>query len=82
MKSEKVYRICLELRKTPLTDKLVPLVLDLNVTVEAGVHHVEAEVFAGPQLRAAEAARRARVHPQQGRAALRRGRRLKRESLT
>ena len=77
MKSEKVYRICLELRKTPLTDKLVPLVLDLNVTVEADVHHVQAEVFARTQLRAAEAAGGARVHPLQGRAALRRGGRLK-----
>ena len=71
------YSICLELRNTLLTDELVPLVLDLNVTVEADVHHVQAEVFARTQLRAAEAAGGARVHPLQGRAALRRGGRLK-----
>ena len=70
--------ICFEQRKTLLlTDELVPLLLDLDVAVEAGVHHVQAEVFAGAQLCAAEAAGGARVHPLQGRAALRRGGRLK-----
>ena len=53
-----------------LTDELVPLLLDLDVAVEAGAHHVEAKVFARAQLRSAEAAGRARVHPLQGRAAL------------
>ena len=55
---------------TLLTDELVPLLLDLDVAVEAGAHHVEAKVFARAQLRSAEAAGRARVHPLQGRAAL------------
>ena len=50
-------------RRSVLTDKLVPLLLDLDVAVEAGVHHVEAIVFARAQLGAAEAAGRARVHP-------------------